>query len=208
MNERWVCKRCFADNEDGDAACVRCGLARDAEPTAADGTSLPAAAAAPEDPGWRRWLRFAWVPVVAVVLVVGYLASARRDDAGVISAGGTLSIEDLRVGDCFDAAEASEISEVEARPCTDAHEFELFHVAEWNGSGDYPSETAMTDFVIDECIPAFEEYVGTSFQTSSLDFVHFVPLEEGWNAGDRIFQCAVFDPDDTELTSSLAGSTR
>lgn len=208
MNERWVCKRCFADNMDADPACVRCGLERDAEPGGDAGEAFGAAPAVGDDPGWRRWLRYAWIPVVAVVLLVGYLASARRDDAGSISAGGTLSIADLRVGDCFDAEDASEISDVQARPCTEPHQMELFHVATWNGSGDYPPEAAMTDFVIDECIPAFEEYVGTSFETSQLDFVHFVPLEEGWRDGDRIFQCALIDPADDTLTESLAGSAR
>ncbi len=36
MSERWVCKRCFADNEETDSACVRCGLLRGAEATESD----------------------------------------------------------------------------------------------------------------------------------------------------------------------------
>jgi putative regulator of septum formation len=39
MNERWVCKRCFADNDETDSACRRCGLVRGSESTQADQTT-------------------------------------------------------------------------------------------------------------------------------------------------------------------------
>lgn len=211
MNERWVCKRCYADNNEGDGTCQRCGLTRGAETTRADqeawaseGGTRPAAAT----PGWRRWIRFWWVPALAVFLVVGYLASARRDGGGEISGGGTLSIADLRVGDCFDFAEVDEISEVDARPCTDGHQYELFHVATWTASGDYPAESAMMTFVGEACIPAFDRYVGADYLSSQLDFVHFTPVEDGWNDGDRVFQCALVDPMNPELTESLEGAAR
>jgi hypothetical protein len=66
----------------------------------------------------------------------------------------------------------------------------------------------MTGFVFEECVPAFETYVGRSFLASRLDFVHFVPVEEGWNAGDRVFQCAMFDPEVAELSESLRNADR
>jgi len=211
VNERWVCKRCYADNNESDGSCQRCGLMRGAETTEADqqawaveGGASPAAAT----PGWRRWIRFWWVPALAIVLVVGYLASARRDGGGEIAAGGTLSIADLRVGDCFDFEEVDEISEVDERPCAEGHKYELFHVATWTASGDYPSETAMMTFVGEECIPAFDRYVGTDYLASQLDFVPFTPVEDGWNQGDRVFQCALVDPMNPQLTESLEGVAR
>ena len=62
MSDRWVCKRCFADNEEADSACQRCGLIRGADATQADQTgwaaAQPGAEAPPaEQPGWRRWIR-------------------------------------------------------------------------------------------------------------------------------------------------------
>lgn len=211
MNERWVCKRCYADNDERDGACQRCGLMRGAETTQADQQTWAAAAGAgpaPETPGWRRWLRFWWVPALAIFLVVGYLASARRDDSGEIAAGGTLSIADLRVGDCFDVEELGEVSEVDARPCTDAHQYELFHIATWTASGDYPAQAAMMTFIGEECVPAFDRYVGTEYLSSQLDFVPFTPVEDGWNQGDRVFQCALMDPMNPALTESLEGASR
>jgi hypothetical protein len=211
VNERWVCKRCFADNEEADANCRQCGLVRGADLTEADRATWAVEgtpATAGRTPSLQGWLRFWWVPALAIFLVIGYLVSARRDDAGSISGGGTLSIEDLRVGDCFNSEETDEISSVDARPCTEAHQYEMFHIATWAAAGEYPSEDAMVGFVIDECIPAFEAYVGRSFQASQLDFVHFVPVEEGWAAGDRVFQCAMFDPAVAELSQSLRDTRR
>lgn len=211
MNERWVCKRCFADNNETDAACVRCGLTRGAESTPVDQATWASQASSPvatQQPGWRRWIRFWWIPALAIFLAVGYLASARRDDGGEITAGGTLSIEDVRVGDCFTFEEADEIGSVDARRCDEPHDYEMFHVATWTGDSSYPTEDAMTDFVANACIPAFSEYVGRTYDASRLDFVHFVPLEQGWEDGDRVFQCAMFDPDAPELSESLRNANR
>ena len=163
-------------------------------------------AASTDQPAWRRWIRYWWVPALAIFLAVGYLASARRDGGGEIMAGGLLAIEDLRVGDCFNFDDAEEISEVDARRCDEVHDYEMFHAATWSGASDYPAEDAIVGFVIDECVPAFEQYVGRAFRASRLDFVHFVPLEEGWVAGDRVFQCAMFDPQVPELSESLRGA--
>jgi Septum formation len=212
VSDRWVCKRCFADNDEPMATCQRCGLLRGAESTATDQqgwAASEAAASPPSDPGWRRWLRFWWVPALGIVLLVGYLASARRDGAGEITAGGTLSIEEVRVGDCFDfAQDQEEVSEVDARRCDEPHAYEMFHVATWGGSSDYPSDDQMVSFVLDECLPAFERFVGLAYETSELDFDYFVPLEAGWAAGDRVFQCALYDPGDRAVTTSLEGAAR
>ncbi|MEA2651842.1 MAG: hypothetical protein QOI85_1563 [Chloroflexota bacterium] len=209
MNERWVCKRCYADNNETDAACQRCGLIRGADATPADQTawaSQGSAVATAPDPGWRRWIRFWWIPVLAIVLVAGYLGSARRDDSGAITAGGDLSIEDVTVGDCFDSDDSEEIASVEARRCDEPHEFEMFHVATWTGPDTYPTDDEMINFVVEECMPVFGSYVGLPYEASRLDFMHTYPVEEGWDDGDRIFQCALFDPADPELIQSMRDS--
>lgn len=211
MSERWVCKRCFADNEAGDGSCRQCGLTRGSEAPADQASWAAARPEAPKPSRRQGWLRYWWVPVLAISLVVGFVVSVRRDDSGAISSGGTLAIEDLHVGDCFTLGEeeADAVSEVEAKPCGEAHEYELFHVANWTDpASGYPTDDAMTDFIVAECLPAFERYVGTGFEESQLDFVHFVPVEEGWDAGDRLFQCALFDPASATLTESLEGAER
>jgi hypothetical protein len=198
VNERWVCKRCFADNEEGNSACTRCGLLR--------GTAVDAPATA--EPAWQRYRRFWWIPVLAVVLGVGYLTSARRDGGGAITDAGSLQIQDLRVGDCFDVEEADEVSEVDAGPCTDPHGYEMFHFASWDGGDAYPTDDAMLDFIIAACVPQFEAYVGMSYESSVLDFVPFTPTEDGWADGDRVVQCALVGATNEQLTTSLRGANR
>jgi hypothetical protein len=212
VTERWVCKRCFADNDETNAACERCGLTRGAEATDADQAGWAAAqpGAQPQaGGGWTPWLRFWWIPAIVIALAVGYFTQARRGDDGGITDGGTLQIQDLRVGDCFVFEDtADEISEVDARPCGQPHRYEMFHIATWNAGGDYPTEDAWFAFFIDACVPQFESYVGHDYQASQLDFVPFTPTEQGWDAGDRVVQCALVDPSEAELTESLRNANR
>ena len=213
MNDRWVCKRCFADNDQASAACVRCGLIRGAEATESDqaGWAASQPSAQPRaGGGWTGLLRFWWIPAIIIALAVGYFTTARRGDDGGISGAGTLQVDDLRVGDCFvfeDTAE--EFSEVDARPCTQSHKYELFHITTWTDAGAaYPTEDAWFGFFFEACVPAFISYVGHDYETSMLDFVPFTPTEAGWDAGDRVVQCALVDPFDTALTESLRGADR
>ena len=213
MTGRWVCKRCFADNDETDSACARCGLIRGADATDADqaGWAAQPSTAPAAEGGWRRWLRFWWIPAIIVALAVGYFTNARRGDDGGINEGGTLQVGDLRVGDCFDLSEATatEISEVDAKPCTEAHEYEMFHITTWTGAGDaYPTDDEWVTFFLEDCTSGFADFVGHDYRTSELDFVPFTPTTEGWDDGARVVQCAVVDPSDTELTESLQDAAR
>ena len=215
MNERWVCKRCFADNDDMASACHRCGLIRGADASETDAAAWSAsseAGTASESGGWQRWLRFWWIPAIVIALAVGYFTNARRDDGGAIAEGGTLSVEDLRPGDCFvfvgDDEQAEEISEVDARPCSEPHEYEIYHVSTVNQDGSYPTDDAWLTHIIDACSSSFESYVGRAYEASVLEIVPFTPTEAGWDDGDRVIQCAVLDPGEAQLTSSLRDADR
>ena len=216
MNERWVCKRCFADNEQTSATCHRCGLTRGAESSTADQAAwaaTPVAGAGSGDGGGRgllpQLLRFWWIPVVLIVLAVGYFTTARRDSQGLITDAGTVSVEDLRVGDCFVlATDADEISQVDAKPCNEPHDYEIFHVATWSRDGAYPSDDEWFTFIIDSCDPAFETYVGRSYMSSELEIIPLTPTEQGWDEGDRVLQCALLNPTGATLTSSMRDADR
>jgi len=220
MSGRWVCQRCYESNQADATACARCGLARGASPDQA--SDLASSGATGEaTPQWQRpapsgrpaWLsfllRFAWVGVIIVVAVVGVVLNAKRDDSGQITGAGTLEVSDLRVGDCFSLQDeqADSVSDVDAKPCAEEHAYELFHKADLPDSG-YPSEDQFDDFLAQECLPAFNEYVGTSYQSTTLDVFTFVPTEDGWNGGDHGIQCAVYDPAQATTTGSLKASAR
>jgi len=211
MNERWVCKRCFADNEETDSACLRCGLARGSESTETDQAtwaSQAGQAQATERPSWQRWLRYWWVPVLLVSLVGGYLFSARRGDDGALSAAGNLGVDDLRVGDCFNTADAAEIRDVDGLPCTQAHEYEVFHLTTWEGDGTFPPDSQLEAIFLEICEPSFEAYVGEPWLSSTIYGSMISPSDESWSDGDREFTCVLYDPDNTQLTESLRGASR
>jgi hypothetical protein len=217
MSGRWVCTRCYESNEADAVACSRCGLARGADLTQAE--AVPAGSAAPwapvasqprPRPAWLALLRrFGWVGVVVVVAAVGAVLSAHRNDAGAISTGGTLQVQDLRIGACFNLKDeaADSVSDVDAKPCTEAHRYELYHVANMS-EGDYPSDDQLSAFVEQECVGAFATYVGLSYDTSTLDVVYFTPSSDAWKSGDRSVQCAAYDPGDTAVVGTLHGAAR
>lgn len=209
MNERWVCKRCFTSNDGGTGVCSNCGLARGSDVPAGE---IAASSAAPKPGPASRWswlLRFWWIGLVIVIAIGGAIFAARRDDGGQIVGAGDLQVFDLRPGDCFDLKDPAdeEVTDVEAKPCNELHEFEMFHVTALP-DGDYPDEDTFVGYLERECLPAFAEFVGTSYQESRLDIYWLTPTEPGWGAGDREMQCAVFDPLDEELTESMEGSER
>ena len=175
-----------------------------------DAGEQPQASAAPV-PLWRR------IPIgliVFLVLVVGggissWYFGAGRTDTGEIAKPGDLTATDLRVGDCFDLKDptAEEIEEVAARPCAQAHEFELF----FTGSlpeGAYPAQPVFEAYMQDNCMPAFVAFVGKVYEDSELDVYWLSPTTEAWRQGDRSVQCAVYHPRIHELTESLKGSKR
>ena len=210
MNERWVCKRCFADNEESDAACVKCGLPRGAE-AGQDGQEpwAPASAttAPTEAPAWRRWIRFWWVPALIVVLAVGYLGSARRGDDGALQGAGTLNLDDLRAGDCFNSGDETEIADVDGVPCGEPHEYQVFAVGR-HESASLPSDAEMETVFRSVCEGPFGTFVGEPYATSALWATMITPSQESWDDGDRTYICVLYDPEDAALTESMEGAGR
>ena len=211
MNERWVCRRCFHSNDGNVGACANCGLARGSEVPAGE-EGVAAAAPAPETSrgsGWSGLLRFAWIPIVLVVVAAGIFFAARRDEGGQIGGAGDIEVTDVRAGDCFDLKDPAEeeIADVEGKPCTEAHEFEMFFVGDLP-QGDFPSDAVINSFLESECLPAFDAYVGMPYEQSVLDIFPLIPSESGWDAGDHAVQCALFDPIDEELTESMRDAAR
>ncbi len=169
---------------------------------------LPAAAPVP------LWKRLPIGGIIFAVLVVGggisslYFGAA-RNDTGEIAKSGDLTANNLRVGDCYDlkVPDANEIEDVTAKPCTEAHQYEMY----WTGAmaeGDYPAETAFEDYVVANCDPAFTTFIGRAFEDSVLDIYWLYPTDDSWRQGDRTVQCAVYDPNQPLLTASLKGANR
>ncbi len=217
MNERWVCKRCFADNDSTAAACQRCGLLRGAEATTTDQSTW---AAAPQPEAEKsgggllpQLLHFWWIPAAAIALAIGYFTTAQRGDDGALTSAGNVTVEDLRVGDCFNAGEFSdegdvEVSDVDGVPCEEPHAFEVFAVADYTGST-YPATQEQFNVAFDAvCVGAFESYVGMPYADSVLWASAITPTEDGWDSGDREFICHLHNEDTSPITGSQRGANR
>lgn len=172
---------------------------------------IPAAEAPATKRSALSRIPWGWIVVGVFVLggaVVGWMNTAGRSDTGEINKAGELAPTDLRVGDCFDLAEpeASEVEKTAAKPCAEPHAYEVFFTGEMP-AGEYPAESAFQEYVDANCVPAFTTYVGTSYESSTLDVLWFFPSDEGWRENDRTIQCSLYDPPaGTQVTGSLKGS--
>ena len=110
---------------------------------------------------------------------------------------------DLKVGDCFmEPAATDEISEVQHRPCAEAHDAEVFAVLTYEGET-YPIEMTLERFIDEQCLPAFATYTGAAIDTQTeLTVGWFYPTRESWNDGDRGVTCYLIRSDGEQLTSS------
>ena len=197
MTDRWVCKRCYADNDGTATACVRCGLERGADVSIQAQQAWQAQGQPAEPaPAWRGLLRYAWIPVVGIVLVVGFLLSQGQRD-----------LQNLAPGDCFDTAETDTITEIDAGPCTEPHEYEAFHVTTVAGET-FPSDAQFEETFTSQCLPAFESYVGVAYQDSEIFASMITPSEESWGDGDRSVVCIMYERGNPELTASLRNANR
>jgi hypothetical protein len=140
----------------------------------------------------------------------GAVNGADRSDSGVISEAGDLEVTELRAGDCFnipaEVADEEEIQEVEAVPCADLHENEVFVVSNYVAADFFPGEAAIWDFADQFCLTAFETYVSAVYLDSALEFGYFYPSREGWADGDHAITCVLYDFTGDMLTGSMRGS--
>ncbi len=148
-------------------------------------------------PGWLHLvLRFWWVGLLVIgggIAAFNYL-------------GGSRSVTDMGVGDCFNVADPNSqfVDDVTLLECTEPHQFEMFFVGDLP-DGPFPSGDEVTVWLQANCFPAFADYVGIESQNSQLDLLPITPTEDGWNEGDHSVQCALTDLESPELTGSHEG---
>jgi hypothetical protein len=191
-------------------------LGRGADPQAAAGGDTgawtpPAVPAA----GGERGREFPWRYVLYGVIALFAVGSslffaARRGDEGDITGAGDLSVQDLRVGDCFDFTDDStEVTSVRAIPCGEPHIYEIYAVVEYP-SGEEPSalDEPFTSWELDQCVNSFQSYVGISYDDSVWYYSTLTPTQESWDSGDRTIQCFLHNDTETAVTGSAEGTAR
>lgn len=140
--------------------------------------------------------------------------SASRDDSGQVTESQTVGSQDLRLGDCFNDEAADEMldgeqiesGELEIVPCSQPHQLEVFYVHEIAGD-EFPGEDAVIQMADEECITAFEPFVGMAYEESTLEVYYYYPVEMSWDIlDDRSIVCAIADS--SPMAGSLEGAAR
>lgn len=135
------------------------------------------------------------------------------DDEVSVEEPRTIGIEALEAGACFDVptevpedGSSVDVAEVRAVPCDEAHDNEVYATFDLDGDA-YPGDDEVAARADEGCISGFEEFVGTPYEDSELDFIMLTPTPESWEERDhRTVVCAVYDFAGDQLTGT-AGST-
>ena len=160
-------------------------------------------------PFWRRPRALIGTAVAVIILAftgLGILESQspERDSSGSLVEAGTEQIDKLRVGDCLsNALEEKEYSQSGVVPCSQPHRAEVYSTNQTLSGGTYVVSRISTE-AEDRCIAKFENYVGTSFDLSSLYISWFLPTPSGWAAGDRSLTCLLEEENEGLLPSGSA----
>lgn len=169
---------------------------------------------APLDPG-KPLPQRAGAVAIGVLIIVATMAGvveqsneAARAESGDVSRGGELDVFDLQVGDCFNSAAAgntAEIAEVEAVPCGELHEYEVYRIDRLEeGAGvSFPGDDAIFERAALHCFDAFQGFVGSPYADSIIDVTVLSPTRDSWERGDREYVCVAFD-----LSGSVRGSLK
>jgi Septum formation len=141
----------------------------------------------------------------------GYLGTAGqdetvRDEAGQVVEGGELGAFRIRLGDCIDVGDATDIESVQGIPCDQPHEAEVYHAFNLPGS-EWPGDAAVDEVAADGCYASFEPFVGEPYETSRYDFRTITPSEASWDEfDDREVLCLVTNYDRTPKQGSARGT--
>jgi hypothetical protein len=86
--------------------------------------------------------KIAGLLLVVLTLILAACGGAARDDTGTITEGGELDVFSLSVGDCFGSTTEDAVASVEAVPCSEPHESEVFALADYDAdaSAEWPGQ--------------------------------------------------------------------
>jgi hypothetical protein len=135
-----------------------------------------------------------WAFLISLTIVVGVLGGFDAHSRGSVSV-----LPTQEVGTCLDGG-------LDVTDCTTAHDLEVYFSPTlpdpvWPGTGDVANAADTL------CEEAFEGYVGTSYNSSDLDYDFYAPTESDWDAGKHRIAC-VITPSGDSLTGSVKGSGR
>lgn len=110
----------------------------------------------------------------------------------------TVSVFDIKVGDCYQEPDATEfVTELRLVDCDEPHDNEIYAFGQYpaDDNDEFPTDEELDDFSNEFCTEAFEEYVGIPYADSLYFITYLQPTEESWEDGDREVVCILYDQD-------------
>lgn len=180
-----------------------------------DGVESQGSEAPPRSSGAGSLFTSVGVRILVGLLIAGgwwlftSFDDANRGDSGEIVGGGDLDVMTMQAGDCFDDPDSDVVYDVQAIPCSQPHDNEVFALGDVTSvfPNAFPGLTALDDYAYGQCIgSAFQSYVGVEYASSALGVFTLTPTEESWSDGDRGFICALYRLDLAKLTDTARSS--
>lgn len=135
--------------------------------------------------------------VVDEVALAGFTGSTNDGGSTSTESLGYYDFKDLLDGDCFNAYESDFAGitygvQVEVVSCDSPHEGEVYGNYFFTDSS-FPGDSSTESTAQNECNNQFADYVGNTYENSSLDFWYYYPNQSGWDSGIYWSMCALVD---------------
>lgn len=137
--------------------------------------------------------------------------ASTRDDTGAVVESGEVGAFRLQDGDCFDATDDGLIATVDAVPCVEPHQSEVYatFVLAYDADDAFPGQTAVDTAADEGCYDRFDDFVGLDYESSVYGYGSLTPTAESWDGlGDREVLCVIGNYDESPKTGSAQGTAR
>ncbi len=136
----------------------------------------------------------ALVAIVVVVLLIVALVPSGDDDEAPESRSGTISANDLRVGDCIADARSPEgdVTTFDVVPCDKPHDGEVYTLIKLKGADDaeYPGMAFVNGKGQRGCRARLRrQATARAYRNPRLGYKFVYPTIESWAEGDREITC-------------------
>lgn len=140
-------------------------------------------------------------------------AEPERDESSgeITESNDSVDVFSIRVGDCLntsDLAGETAVESVPVVPCDEEHEDEVYYGFDTTSTGsEFPGEEVLAAEADTTCIAQFADFIGLSYEESTLEYWPMYPSDASWAGDDREILCMVYDPAGL-VTGTLAGAAR
>jgi len=137
-----------------------------------------------------------WTLFIVAAVVISAATDAERDDEGRVAVGGSLSVFELRRGDCLNGVEeAARVMSVDSVPCEGPHEAQVY--VNFTIPGDEFPGTERVNALADRgCQQRVADNAPSIAEDESVGLFFFNPTEQSWDTqDDRTVICLALFPE-------------